>query len=130
LDDLSPSLLERAWVHVGFAFAAMGGWALYANWGYAMPKPVIAALIQGVLSGTITFGMKRVLDRLRAAVSRPRGVWVPPLITLALSLTVLVLVNMVCGTPEVIKTIAVPFSVASTYAVIYNFAMWTKGLTP
>lgn len=123
----SPALLERAWVHVAFAFVVMGGWAFYANWGHPMPKPLIAALVQGTLSGTITFGMKRVLDRLRAKFEGTRGIWVPPLVTLIGSLSVLVAVHLLAGTPEVVKTIMVPFSVASTYAVIYNFAMWKKG---
>ncbi|MFK7939137.1 MAG: hypothetical protein AB8B82_07150 [Roseovarius sp.] len=130
MDDLGPSLLERAWVHVTFAFVVMGAWALYANWGYAMPKPVTAALLQGAMSGMITFGMKQVLDMLRRAVSRKQGVWLPPVLTLMLSLSVLVSVHLMFGTPEVVKTIAVPFSVASTYAVIYNFAMWRKGPMP
>ena len=124
---MSPNLLERTWVHVTFAFVVMGGWALYANWGYEMPKPVKAAVIQGALSGTITFGMKQVLDGLRGRVSRGLGLWLPPVVTLIASLSVLVGVHLMFGTPEVVKTIAVPFSVASTYAVIYNFAMWKKG---
>lgn len=31
---------------------------LYANWNYARAKPVIAALIQGAVSGIIALGMR------------------------------------------------------------------------
>ncbi len=114
-------------MHVAFAFVMMGCWALYANWGYEWPKPVKAALVQGALSGAITFGMKSLLDWLRRKVSAKQGWWLPPLITLAGSLSVLVGAHIAFGTPEIVRTIAVPFSVATTYAVTYNFAMWKKG---
>ena len=48
----------------------MGGWAFYANSGHPMPKPLLAGLVQGALSGAITYALKRTLDALRASLPR------------------------------------------------------------
>lgn len=120
-------LAGAAWVHVLVGFVLMGSWAFYANAAHSMPKPLIAAVLQGSLSGAITFGLKTVLDYLRDRLSAGFAAWAPPLITCSVSLCVLIGVHSIAGTPEVMKTIAVPFSVASTYAVTYNLIMYRKG---
>lgn len=102
----------------------MGGWAIYANSGHPMPKPLLAGLIQGTLSGAITYALKRTLDGLRAAMSRSLGWWLPPVIALACSLCLLIGAHWLAGTPEILRTISVPYSVASLYAITYNFLMW------
>ena len=127
MGGLIAHLAGQAWVHVAVAFVLMGSWALYANWAHPMPKPLIAGLVQGALSGAITYGLKRSLDALRARMSRGAGWWLPPLVTCCVSLAVLVGMHLLAGTPEVLRTISVPFSVATIYAVSYNFIMWTKG---
>ena len=120
-------LASAAWVHVLVAFVLMGSWAFYANYGHPMPKPLIAAVLQGSLSGAITFGLKTALDCLRERLSAGFAAWVPPVITCSVPLCVLVGAHSIAGTPEVLKTIAVPFSVASIYAVTYNLIMYRKG---
>lgn len=117
-------LAQSPAVHVAVGFLAMGGWAFYANVAHPMPKPVLAGLIQGALSGAITYVLKRSLDRLRARMARGRGWWLPPVIALACSLSLLLGAHWLAGTPEILRTISVPFSVASLYAIIYNFLMW------
>lgn len=117
-------LAQSAAVHVGVAFLAMGGWAVYANSAHPMPKPFWAGLVQGALSGAITYVLKRSLDALRGRMARGLGWWLPPLIALGFSLCLLVAVHRLAATPEITRTISVPFTVASTYAIIYNFLMW------
>ena len=104
----------------------MGGWAIYANSTHTMPKPLLAGLVQGMLSGAITYALKRTLDRLRTGMARGFGWWLPPLIALALSLCLLVGAHYLAGTPEIARTISVPYSVATLYAFTYNFLMWRK----
>lgn len=123
-------LAQNAAVHVGFAFLMMGSWAYYANSAHPMPKPLLAGLVQGALSGTITYALKRTLDALRRRVTHGRGWWLPPLIALSASLCLLIGAHLVAGTPEVLPTISVPFSVASLYAITYNFLMWRKEEAP
>ncbi len=119
-------LAGMAVVHVAFAFLLMGSWALYANWGHPMPKPVLAALVQGSLSGAITYALKRTLDALRAGLPRAKGWWLPPLIACTGSLCLLVSAHWLAQTPEILRTISVPFSVAATYAITYNLIMWRR----
>jgi len=119
-------LAGMAVVHVAVAFLLMGSWALYANWGHPMPKPVLAALVQGALSGAITYALKRTLDALRTRVSHDKGWWLPPLIACTGSLCLLIGAHWVASTPEILRTISVPFSVASLYAITYNLIMWRR----
>ena len=117
-------LAQNAGVHVLIGFLAMGGWAIYANGAHPLPAPLLAGLVQGALSGAITYVLKRTLDRLRGRLARRLGWWLPPLIALFLSFCLLIGTHWLAGTPEILPTISVPFSVASLYAIAYNFMMW------
>jgi len=120
------AILQSSITHVLFAFCAMGSWAVYANWAHPMPKPVYAGLVQGAMSATITYFLKRTIEALQAKFQGTRALWAPPLIACTASLCVLAGVHIAVGTPEVLKTIALPFSVAATYATIYNFLVWKQ----
>ena len=119
-------LAQNGLVHVLFAFGVMGSWAAYANWSHPMPGPLIAGVLQGALSGAITLALKRTLDFLRGRMARAVGWWLPPLIALSISFCLLVTAHLIAGTPEVARTISLPFSVASLYALSYNFLMWRR----
>lgn len=125
--DVIARLAAQTWVHLIVAFVAMGGWAVLVNRGRPMPAPVVAGLVQGALSAPVTYALKRGLDALRGGMSRARGRWLPPFLACTLSLGALVAIHRLAGTPEWTATIALPFSVASTYAVTYNFTMLRKG---
>lgn len=124
-----PSLVELTWMHVASAFVLMGGWAAFANASYPLPSPLVAGLVQGVLSGVITYMLKNLLDGLRKRMNDGYGAWVPPLISSVVSFGLLLTIHRIAGTPEVFKTISVPFAVATTYAVAYNFTVWKKEMT-
>ncbi|MEO0551481.1 MAG: hypothetical protein AAFZ91_16305 [Pseudomonadota bacterium] len=119
--------------HIAFAFIVMGAWAVFANRQHLMPEPVIAGLVQGALSATITLLMKKALDCLSTLFFRQNAMWcaliAPPMVVCSVSLTVLVLSHVMAGTPEVLATIAVPFSVAFTYAWIYSMSIWNTQRT-
>jgi hypothetical protein len=104
---------------VAFAFVAMGGWALFANRAHGSAA-LLPALAQGVLSGAITFGLKRVLEALAGRLSGPLAYIAPPLITASAILMLLVGVHLLIHTPEIAATIAVPWSVSTLYAFIYT----------
>jgi hypothetical protein len=117
---LSLAKLARASaVHVGFAFLAMGGWALFANRSHGAGA-LLPALAQGLLSGAITFGLKRALEALAARMTGWAAYVLPPLVTASAILAVLVGVHTLIGTPEIAATIAVPWSVSSLYAIVYT----------
>ncbi len=112
------SLARASAVHVGFAFVAMGGWALYANRAHGAAA-ILPALAQGTLSAAITFVLKRTLEALSRRLAGPAAYLVPPLVTASVILALLAGVHMLIGTPEIAATIAVPWSVSTLYAIVY-----------
>ena len=117
-------------VHVLISFALMGGWAFFANQSHPMPAPIYAGLLQGLLSGTITLGMKKALEALfQYWVKRGRaktGLITTPLTVCSVSASSLLACHAIAGTPELIATIIVPSSVALIYAYGYTYAMWRQ----
>ncbi|HEY3949950.1 hypothetical protein [Phenylobacterium sp.] len=113
-------LAKATAVHVSFAFLAMGGWTLWANAGHGLAAAWIPALVQGAISGTITLVLKRALEAMAARLGGPAAYVVPPLATASVIAALLVGVHTLIGTPEIARTIAVPWSVSSLYAIIYT----------
>ena len=122
--DPIQRFLQSSVVHVLFAFIVMGSWAVFANRGHPSPFPYIAGLVQGALSASITYMLKRSIEALAVKFSGSAALWAPPLITCSVSLGILVAIHTLAGTPEILRTISVPFFVASTYATIYNYTVW------
>ncbi len=117
------SLLRSRLVHMAGGFVLMGGWAVFANAGHPMPTPVIAGLVQGALSAGITLVLKSVIERLQPHISGTPGLILPPLACAAVSVTVLSLVHRAVGTPEIAATLALPVTVATSYAALYNYRL-------
>ena len=105
-------------MHVAVAFLAMGGWTLFANrmHGAAAYAP---ALVQGAMSGAITAVLKRVLEAMSRRLTGPAAYLGPPLVTISVILAVLSAIHGLIGTPEIVATIAVPWSVSTLYAIVY-----------
>lgn len=116
--------------HVACSFLLMGGWAAFANASHPMPAPLIAGLIQGALSATITLVMKKALERTYdfwCRYGRPVvGVIATPLMVCSVSATSLIVFHAIAGTPELIATVIVPSGVALFYASIYTIALWRQ----
>ena len=112
-------LARSTFTHVGFAALAMGGWAAFANQAHGPVRALIAGGVQGLLSGAITFFLKRSLEAMAARLPLGLAWLVPPLVTCAVVLAVLVTAHTLAHTPEVWRTIAVPYAVSSAYAWIY-----------
>ena len=117
------SLARSSVTHVAFAFLAMGGWAVFANWPHGAERALLAGLVQGTLSGLLTLGLKRFLE---AAVGRLSDLWaaiLPPALTCAGVLAILLTAHRLAGTPNVWATISVPYAVSSSYAWIYSLML-------
>ncbi len=117
---------NSAVTHTAFAFCAMGSWALFANRAHPFPKAVTAAVIQGVISACLTLFLKTVVERLSRSFRGLTALWAPPLIACLGSSAILATIHLLIGTPEVLKTIAVPLLVSTSYATIYNYALYRK----
>lgn len=110
-------------VHMAVAFIAMGGWAAFANSAHPMPGPLIAGVVQGTLSALITLFLKRMIEALSAKYPGSVGSWLPPLVAVLSSLILLSSVHWLAGTPEIVRTMAVPLSVTAVYSTVYNLAL-------
>jgi len=113
-------LIKSSLVHVAFGFLLMGGWALFANRAHGLQAAWLPALAQGTLSGALTGGLKKTLEWLDGKISGVAAFVLPPALTAGSILALLVLVHTLIGTPELVATIAFPWSVSTLYAFIYN----------
>ena len=114
-------MLKSTIVHVGFAFVAMGGWAMFANASHPPPQQVLAGLAQGTMSALLTLFLKSATDGMRSRFRGKARYWLPPLIAILASISFLVCGHWLAHTPEILLTIAVPATVSSSYVFIYNF---------
>ncbi|HEV7306547.1 hypothetical protein [Ensifer sp.] len=110
-------------VQVAFAFIAMGGWAFFANRLYPMPRPLVAGIVQGTLSALLTLYLKTAIDFLSRRLRGAGRLILPPLVACLGSSAVLVAIHAASGTPEILKTIALPLAVSTSYAVLYNLSI-------
>lgn len=111
--------LRSTALHVAFAFVAMGGWAAFANSGHGIGAMLAAFLVQGALSGLITLAMKRGLEAGHRRLTGWTARLLPPLISCTAIGALLFVIHILAGTPEVIRTIAVPWTVSTLYAFVY-----------
>lgn len=124
MDTMVSRVAQSSAVHLGFAFLAMGGWAVFANRGHPLPSQLLAGLVQGTTSACITLVLKRAIEFLAAQFSGVAALVLPPALAFAISASALTLIHTVAGTPEIARTIAVPLTVATSYAALYNFSLW------
>ncbi|MBK8543928.1 MAG: hypothetical protein IPL62_10440 [Caulobacteraceae bacterium] len=122
-------------VHVAFGFLAMGAWAVFANRAHPLPQALLAGLVQGTISGTLTLFLKKGLERMSAMFFKARqsdegqgrnvaALFIPPVITATAIATILFTAHTLAGTPEILATIAVPLTVSTSYAILYNLRLW------
>ena len=112
--------------HVGFAFIAMGAWGVFANRGHPLPAMLLAGFVQGTISAVLTLCLKRFLEWMSARLRGLGGLIVPPLITATAIGTILTTAHTLAGTPEILATIAVPFTISTSYAILYNLRLWRQ----
>ena len=112
--------------HVAFAFFAMGGWAAFANRDHSVAEILTAGLVQGAISALLTLCLKKFLEWFAARLRGWPALVVPPLITASTILTILWSAHSFAGTPEILATIAVPFTVSTTYAILYTLRLWRQ----
>ena len=115
-----PRLMGSTPLHVTVGFLAMGCWAIFANASHGLRAMLLAGLVQGLISGALTLGLKRSVDWMRPRMARTPGYWVPPLLAVGGSALLLVTAHWLSGTPEIAATIAVPLGVSLSYIFTYN----------
>jgi hypothetical protein len=116
-------LMRSSLVHMAFGFLLMGGWALFANRIHGLAQAWLPALVQGIISSLLTGVIKRALEAMSGRVGGTLAFVLPPTATALSVLAVLVIAHSLIGTPELVATIAFPWSLSTLYAIVYNAAL-------
>lgn len=116
-------LMKSSLVHMAFGFLLMGGWALFANRAHGLQAAWLPALAQGVVSALLTGVIKRALEWMDGRFAGPLAFLLPPVVTASAVLATLFTIHSLIGTPELVATIAFPWSLSTLYAFIYNAAL-------
>ncbi len=123
-------MASNTFVHVAFGFIAMGAWAVFANRHHPLEQALLAGLVQGTISGALTLFLKKFLEWFNARLKGVTALVLPPLVTATAIATILTTAHTLAGTPEVLATIAVPFTVSTSYAILYNLRLWRAAHGP
>jgi hypothetical protein len=123
-DATRTSWTSNTAVHVAFGFFIMGGWAMFANRHHPLADAALAGVVQGTISGSLTLVLKKFLEWINARFAGLAALLLPPLVTATSILLILVGAHALAGTPEIAATVAVPFTVSTGYAIIYNLRLW------
>jgi hypothetical protein len=97
------------------------------------PSPLYAGLVQDMISSCLTLFLKTVIDWLSTRFGGGSvRFWAPPPFTACLgSASILAAIHAATGTPEILKTIAFPLLVSTSYAAICNYSILaTRVSTP
>jgi hypothetical protein len=121
----SARLAQSSIVHVLIAFLAMGSWAWFANRTHPPASALMAAVVQGCLSGSITLVLKTAIEFLVKHLSGIVALVVPPTAAFLTSTVLLSAIHVVAGTPEILATIALPLAVSTSYALAYSWSLWS-----
>ena len=117
------SLLQNKAVHGVGGLILMGGWAFFANRKYEMPEPLIAAIVQGLLTALITLFLKQIIETIFRSTAGLRRLILPPLSAFLTSIMLLTSIHSTAGTPALLATISVPVTVSTLYALLYTLAL-------
>lgn len=98
----------------------MGGWAVFVSASHSLHAMLLAGLVQGLISGALTLGLKRSVDWMRPCMSRGPESWVPPLIAICGSALLLVSAHWLSDTPQIAATVTVPLGVSLSYLFADN----------
>jgi hypothetical protein len=113
-------LLGSSVLHIAVGFLLMGGWALFANRAHGLAAAWPPALVQGTISAVLTGLLKKTLEKLDGKIPGALAFVAPPALTAGAILLLLATVHTLIGTPELVATIAAPWSISTLYAIVYN----------
>ena len=111
-----------------FAFLLWGGWSWYINYS---PEHGQQALLSGVVQGVCSLGITLLIGRLLERQfnwfkSRSLKLLLPPLLTVSLTGSILLLVHDWIDTPNILKTVTPALTVALLFAFFSNFKLYQQ----
>jgi hypothetical protein len=64
------------------------------------------------------------VERLAPRFHGAAALWAPPALAACVSAGLLTALHALSGTPEILATVALPLTVATSYACLYNISLW------
>ncbi len=107
-------------LHAGFAFTAMGMWAMFANREHGWQAMLTGGAVQGAVSACITLCLKRFIETIVSFFSGWVSRILPAAACFLFSLILLCTIHFLMGTPELLATIAIPLFVSTSYSATYS----------
>lgn len=100
-------------------------WAVFVNWGHGLEQAVRAGAGQGSVSFIISMSMAFMLEFLFFLPGIDKTLRIPfaVMVTMSVVIGASIMVHMLIGTPEIIKTIALPFIMGMSYTSLYCFRL-------
>ncbi len=123
-------LAGRSAVHVAGAVVVMGGWAAFANRAHGAAAMLTAAVVQAAASAAVTYTLKTSLEAMARRLDGVAAFVVPPSVSCAVVLLVLVTAHRLAGTRALWSTIAIPYAASSTYAWVYAALVASRRRAP
>lgn len=117
------SLLKSKIVHGLGGFVLMGSWAAFANRAHPLPAPLVAGVVQGLLTAIITIYLKQTIEGIFHRNTGWPRLALPPLAAFLISTTILTIIHLLAGTPALIATISIPITVSTLYALFYTITL-------
>lgn len=117
------SLVQNKAVHGAGGFLLMGAWAIFANRAHEMPAPLVAGVVQGLLTATITLFLKRIIEGIFQRTVGGLRFILPPLTAFLVSAALLILIHTLAATPALLATISVPLTGSTLYAFLYTVTL-------
>ena len=102
-----------------------GGWSFYINYSLGSLKGgIISGIAQGICSFFITLFMTYLIElQFNYYKNKYLKMILPPICTVALTGTVLILVHYFIGTPNILKTVSPALTIATLFAFFTNFKL-------
>lgn len=114
--NLRYTLLSAA-----LAFCLWGSWALYVNASLDPAEAIRAGCVQGTMSFILTIIMIRLIMIIYHYSPLKTRLWLPPILTVCGTGTLLYSVHTLAHTPYILKTILPPLIVALSFCWFTNY---------
>lgn len=111
-----------------FAFLLWGSWSFYINMSQSSLKAgIISGLAQGICSFIITLFITHLIEKqFNFYKAKFLKIFLPPICTILVTGSVLILVHNLIHTPNIVKTVAPALTVALIFAFVSNLKLYKQ----
>lgn len=111
-------LRSKRYIAALMAFLLWGGWAVFVNSKGGWDKALVAGVVQGSASAILTLIMATAVVWQAQMLANPLfKALLPPVVTVAMTGTLLYAAHAICGTAHPSRTMLLPMTVAFFYCL-------------